>query len=115
MEGDIKIYKKHLAHIQDSSKPAVNAGDMKLPRDDVGCKKKIAELKMRLEKHINNMNDKEDNKLVSLGTSKVNYMDPRITVSWCKKVDLAIERVFSRTIRTKFPWAMHFSSTYKFD
>eukprot|EP00427_Karlodinium_veneficum_P051801 CAMPEP_0169361722 /NCGR_PEP_ID=MMETSP1017-20121227/30508_1 /TAXON_ID=342587 /ORGANISM="Karlodinium micrum, Strain CCMP2283" /LENGTH=760 /DNA_ID=CAMNT_0009459157 /DNA_START=21 /DNA_END=2303 /DNA_ORIENTATION=+ len=115
MESDIKIYKKHLAHIQDSSKPAVNVGDMKLPRDDVGCKKKIAELKMRLEKHINNMNDKEDNKLVSLGTSKVNYMDPRITVSWCKKVDLAIERVFSRTIRTKFPWAMHFGSTYKFD
>jgi DNA topoisomerase-1 len=115
MDTDLKIFKKHLAHLQDKSKGAVNAGDMKLPKDEVGCKKKIAEVKMRLEKHENNMRDKEDNKLVSLGTSKVNYMDPRITVAWCKKVDLAIERVFSRTIRTKFPWAMHFKSTYKFD
>merc|ERR1712050_257021 len=78
-------------------------------------KKKMAETKMRLDKHITAMAIKEENKTVSLGTSKVNYMDPRITVAWCKKVDLAIERVFPRTVRTKFPWAMHFKSEYKFD
>merc|ERR1719343_271903 len=86
-----------------------------MPKDVTGCKKKIAEAKMRLEKHIHNMAVKEDNKTVSLGTSKTNYMDPRITVSWCKQVDLAIERVFPRTTRTKFPWAMHFKSTWRFD
>jgi DNA topoisomerase-1 len=85
MEGDYRILKKHLQHIQDPSKPAPNAGEMKLPRDEVGCKKKIAEVKMRLDKQNNVMQEKEDNKLVSLGTSKVNYMDPRITVAWCKK------------------------------
>ena len=26
---------------------------------------------------------KEDLKNVALGTSKINYMDPRITVAWC--------------------------------
>jgi len=48
---------------------------------------------MRLEKNVYSMNEKEDNKTVSLGTSKVNYMDPRITVAFCKKADLAIEKV----------------------
>lgn len=26
---------------------------------------------------------KEDLKTVALGTSKINYLDPRITVAWC--------------------------------
>merc|ERR1719254_77502 len=89
--------------------------DSKLPKDINGCKKKIAETKLRLDKHMHAMAVKEENKTVSLGTSKTNYMDPRITVSWCKRVDLAIERVFPRTTRTKFPWAMHFKSTYSFE
>lgn len=28
----------------------------------------------------------DDNKQVALGTAKINYMDPRITVAWCKRV-----------------------------
>jgi hypothetical protein len=28
---------------------------------------------------------KEDLKTVALGTSKINYMDPRITIAWCKR------------------------------
>ena len=28
---------------------------------------------------------KEDLKNVALGTSKINYMDPRITVAWCAR------------------------------
>jgi DNA topoisomerase-1 len=115
MAKTIRTLKKHLLALTDPSKPAVKDADMVLPKDPLGCKKKIAEQKMRLDKHEANIRDKEDNKLVSLGTSKVNYMDPRITVAWCKKVDLSIERVFSRTIRTKFPWAMHFKSSYVFD
>ncbi|KAI2492201.1 DNA Topoisomerase I (eukaryota) [Fragilaria crotonensis] len=39
---------------------------------------KIAKMEMDL-KH------KDDNKEVSLGTSKINYMDPRISVAWCKR------------------------------
>ncbi|GMF58493.1 unnamed protein product [Phytophthora fragariaefolia] len=42
-------------------------------------KKKIKALSLRLQ-------DKTDNKEVALGTSKLNYMDPRITVAWCKRV-----------------------------
>jgi len=115
-----KQYEAHKAHLKwlenpDLSKKPKNSDDMKLPKDAETCRRKIVEIKLRIEKHSTSMKDKEDNKLVSLGTSKVNYMDPRITVAWCKKVDLAIERVFPRTVRTKFPWAMHAPSKYLFD
>jgi DNA topoisomerase-1 len=112
MEKTIKTLKKHLQTLQTGGTVATDA---KMPRDAGGCKKKIAEAKLRMDKHVYAMKLKEDNKTVSLGTSKTNYMDPRITVAWCKKVDLAIERVFPRTTRTKFPWAMHFPSKYVFD
>jgi DNA topoisomerase-1 len=117
MERNLKVLKKHLASLSDPNKPPVKLkeNEKSLPKDPLACKKKMAELKMRLDKHLASTQEKEDNKLVSLGTSKVNYMDPRISVSWCKQVDLAIERVFPRTVRTKFPWAMHFKSSYQFD
>ena len=31
---------------------------------------------------------------VSLGTSKTNYNDPRISVAWCKLAECPIEKVF---------------------
>eukprot|EP00965_Chrysotila_dentata_P061211 2027663-Pleurochrysis_carterae.AAC.7 len=34
---------------------------------------------------------KEEIKNVSLGTSKINYNDPRITVAWCKLHDVPIQ------------------------
>lgn len=40
----------------------------------------------KLEKHVVEMRNKDENKAVALGTSKINYMDPRITVAWCKRV-----------------------------
>jgi DNA topoisomerase-1 len=119
LEKNIRTLKKHLGALTDPTKKPVKAEDYgtlkTLPKDAMSTKKKLAEFKMRLDKHQASKQEKEDNKSVSLGTSKVNYMDPRITVSWCKQVDLSIERVFPRTVRTKFPWAMHFKSTYKFD
>ena len=48
------------------------------------------------------------------GTSKINYMDPRITAAWCKAVECPIEKVFQETLRKKFPWAMSVPSTWKF-
>lgn len=36
---------------------------------------------------------KEDLKTVALGTSKINYLDPRITVAWCKRHEVPIEKV----------------------
>ena len=44
---------------------------------------------------------KEDLKTVSLGTSKINYMDPRITVAWCKRNEVPIEKVFNKSLMGK--------------
>lgn len=49
---------------------------------------------------------KEDLKTVALGTSKINYLDPRITVAWCKRNEVPIEKVFNKSLLTKFLWAM---------
>ena len=49
---------------------------------------------------------KEDLKTVALGTSKINYMDPRITVAWCKRNEVPIEKVFNKSLIAKFHWAM---------
>uniref|UniRef100_A0A1X7SN70 Topoisomerase I C-terminal domain-containing protein n=1 Tax=Amphimedon queenslandica TaxID=400682 RepID=A0A1X7SN70_AMPQE len=48
----------------------------------------------------------EENKEIALGTSKLNYLDPRISVSWCKKWSVPIEKVYNRTQREKFAWAI---------
>ncbi|KAI0339877.1 hypothetical protein BDW22DRAFT_1360911 [Trametopsis cervina] len=60
------------------------------------------------------MVDKEAGKEVALGTSKINYMDPRITAAWCKLHDVPIEKIFSKTLLAKFPWALEADEDWKF-
>jgi DNA topoisomerase-1 len=50
--------------------------------------------------------DKDENKQTALGTSKINYIDPRISAAWCKKYDVPLEKIFNKTLRDKFKWAM---------
>ena len=51
---------------------------------------------------------------VALGTSKINYCDPRISVAWCKRCDVPIERIFPKTLRDKFVWAMSVPPDWSF-
>ncbi|KAF2482247.1 hypothetical protein BDY17DRAFT_310774 [Neohortaea acidophila] len=64
----------------------------------------------KLDQRIATLNtqseDRENNKEVALGTSKINYIDPRLTVVFSKKFDVPIERFFSKTLREKFDWAI---------
>ena len=57
---------------------------------------------------------KSENKNIALGTSKINYNDPRISVVWCKINEVPIEKVFSKTLRSKFPWAMSIEIEWRF-
>ncbi|KAI5465870.1 topoisomerase I [Mariannaea sp. PMI_226] len=50
--------------------------------------------------------DRDGNKEVALNTSKINYIDPRLTVVFSKKFDVPIEKFFSKTLRDKFRWAI---------
>lgn len=79
------------------------------------------------------MVDREAGKEVALGTSKINYLDPRsvtsfllvlirsnlifvsggrITAAWCKKHDVPIEKIFSKTLVTKCEWGSLFYATF---
>ena len=77
-------------------------------------RKKLATLEQRLKTFELQMKNKDDNKSVALGTSKINYMDPRVTVAWCKRNECPIDKVFARALRDKFPWAMGTTTDYKF-
>jgi len=52
------------------------------------------------------LEDRESNKTVALGTSKINYIDPRLTVVFAAKAKVPIEKFFSKTLRDKFKWAI---------
>ena len=66
----------------------------------------------RLEVDIRN---RDENKEVALGTSKINYRDPRISVAWCKRCEGPIDKVFAKTLRDKFNWAMAVPPVWKFE
>ncbi|GIL73157.1 hypothetical protein Vretimale_4749 [Volvox reticuliferus] len=72
-------------------------------------KKKQAIFKVELQAR-----SKEDLKTVALGTSKINYMDPRITVAWCKRNDVPIEKIFNKSLLGKFNWAMDVEPSFRF-
>lgn len=57
---------------------------------------------------------KEDLKTVALGTSKINYLDPRITVAWCKRYEVPIEKMFNKSLLAKFAWAMNVEPEFRF-
>ncbi|KAF2400419.1 DNA topoisomerase I [Trichodelitschia bisporula] len=66
----------------------------------------LEKLQVRIETSRVQLEDKDNNKEVALGTSKINYIDPRLTVVFSKKFNVPIERFFSKTLREKFDWAI---------
>ncbi|XP_051953577.1 DNA topoisomerase I, mitochondrial-like [Xyrauchen texanus] len=50
--------------------------------------------------------DKEENKQIALSTSKLNYLDPRISVAWCKNMEVPLDKIYNKTLRDKFAWAI---------
>jgi DNA topoisomerase-1 len=77
--------------------------------------KRIQNWNSKISKAEMDLKHKDDNKEVSLGTSKINYMDPRISVAWCKRNEVPIEKVFSKTLRDKFNWAMAVEPEWEFN
>ncbi len=77
----------------------------KLPSDPEKIKAAIEKIEARIKATELRKQDKDANKEIALGTSKTNYIDPRIVIAWCKKMNLSINKVFTKTIREKFPWA----------
>ena len=47
-----------------------------------------------------------EGKEVALGTSKLNYLDPRISVAWCLRHKVPVEKVYNAAQRETFQWAI---------
>ena len=77
-------------------------------------KNRIAKKQEAIAKQEVLAQNREDLKTVALGTSKINYMDPRVTVAWCKANEVPIEKVFNKSLISKFLWAMDQDSTFRF-
>jgi len=99
----IKAAEKDLKHAKKAYK---NNGSVAEKANAEKKKKQLERLLEQLEKLEIQKTDKDENKTIALGTSKLNYLDPRISVAWCKKHEVPIEKVYNKTQREKFRWAI---------
>ncbi|RWS14571.1 DNA topoisomerase 1-like protein [Dinothrombium tinctorium] len=114
--------KEQISAVKKELKKAKKGNDTK---ESEKLKKRLKTLEEQLKKLEVQLVDKDENKQIALGTSKLNYLDPRISVAWwvyrvcllfhaqvyllkirCKKFDVPIERVYNKTQRDKFRWAI---------
>lgn len=91
-----KVYKKEI-----KGKPEVKA-NMTVEK----LKQQVEKLDLQIKNTLLQKQDKEDNSTVALGTSKLNYIDPRLTVMFSKKYDVPIDKLFGKSMREKFKWAI---------
>ncbi|KAG0164574.1 DNA topoisomerase 1 [Apophysomyces sp. BC1034] len=88
-----------------------------IPKASMTVEKLIANVD-KMDQRINatkiQATDKEENKEIALGTSKMNYIDPRISVAWSEQHGVPLEKVFSKTLIEKFRWAQQIEDDWKF-
>ena len=96
-----KKLKKRITKTKDKEKK--NKYKEKILRVDA----KIKLLKLKLE-------TKSKMKNVSLGTSKTNYIDPRIIFSFIKKFNIPLDKIFTKTEIDRFQWANDVDEKYQF-
>lgn len=82
-------------------------------------KDKVSPAKIKkMQSYIKKLKAKKSLKIelknISLGTSKINYIDPRISVAFIKKHNLPIDKIFSKTLQEKFSWAMTTNADFVF-
>ena len=86
----------------------------KFPNDVERTQRYIGDVEKKIKSKEKELQERDENKSIALGTSKLNYNDPRITVRWCKQNEVPIEKVFPKTVRSKFPWAMYSDLDWRF-
>ena len=94
-----KDLKKDLAKARRSSKKSLT---------------KIQKIKDKISNYKSKMELVKEMKNISLGTSKANYIDPRITIAFMKKHNLDINKIFSKTLQEKFKWAFDVDENFRF-
>jgi len=75
---------------------------------------KITKYREHISKLKNKKNMKEELKNLSLGTSKDNYIDPRITIAFMKTHNLLVDKIFTEKLQKKFKWAFDVDENFVF-
>lgn len=83
-------------------------------KDTKNIRKRIKKTEEKIRVLKSKKNLKVELKNVSLGTSKINYIDPRITVSFMKKHNIDIDKLFTSSLQDKFKWAIEVDTEFKF-
>ena len=79
-------------------------------------KDKIQARVEKAEARINDLKTKKDFKGMTanyaLGTSRTNYSTPALAVAFCKKFDIDVGKIYSKTLLKKFEWALDTPVSY---
>lgn len=84
-----------------------------LKKDTISEKKKKS-LREKIKVLQEKKKSKKELKDIALGTSKANYIDPRITIAFAKKHDVSLEKFFTAGNLKKFQWATSINENFKF-
>ncbi|XP_073132102.1 DNA topoisomerase 1-like [Henckelia pumila] len=115
LKGAMKELKEDLTRAKKGKPPLKNAdGKTKRNMNPEALEKKISQTAAKIEKMERDKETKEDLKTIALGTSRINYLDPRITVAWCKRQEVPIEKIFNKSLLAKFAWAMDVDPEFRF-
>lgn len=100
IDDRIKLLRRKLATLKKKSgkKNIERINKLKDQIDELKAKKKI----------------KIELKDVATDTSKANYIDPRISISFMKRHKIPIDKLFSKALQDKFSWAMDVEPDWKF-
>uniref|UniRef100_A0A673M8J6 DNA topoisomerase I n=1 Tax=Sinocyclocheilus rhinocerous TaxID=307959 RepID=A0A673M8J6_9TELE len=90
--------------LKQAKKEAKGSSDNKLVVEKK--KKAVQRCEEQLLKMEVQATDREENKQIALSTSKLNYLDPRISVAWCKNMEVQLDKIYNKTLRDKFAWAI---------
>jgi DNA topoisomerase-1 len=111
-QANIKVAQlcNHQKNVQKNFKEQITKIDeeinkIKEDKSNETKKSKVLRLNMKLKKLKAKKELKLELKNISLGTSKINYIDPRITIGWIKKHDFPVDKIFSENLKDKFKWA----------
>jgi DNA topoisomerase-1 len=110
------VTKSSIEQIKNIDEQVKNARNMikKLKKDEKKNAVKIDVQRQKIKKLKAKKELKVELKNISLGTSKINYIDPRITIAFLKKHGIDVGKIFSKTLQDKFRWAFDVSETFKF-
>ncbi|XP_026726985.1 DNA topoisomerase I, mitochondrial isoform X3 [Trichoplusia ni] len=109
LKEKIQTKRDQVDEAEEDLRQATKAAKRGSVKEKLACDKKkkaLERLRDQLKKLELQETDRDENKTIALGTSKLNYLDPRISVAWCKKHDVPIEKIYNKTQRDKFRWAI---------